>query len=76
MNDVDAGGDESWAHYWTAHNSEEPETKAAGYEIPYSAIKLGTFVDSSAFAFEVFHVHAFQRIHFLLARKQSALTRY
>ena len=60
--------------YLTADNFEESKIIAAGDEIPYSAIKIGIFTDSSAFAFEAFHVHDFEHIHFLLACKQSALS--
>ena len=56
------------AHYWTA---DESKTGDAGDELPYSAIKPGIFVDSSAFAFEAFYVHVFEHIHFFLARKQA-----
>ena len=56
------------AHYWTA---DESKTGDAGDELPYSAIKPGIFVDSSAFAFEAFYVHVFEHIHFFLARKHA-----
>ena len=59
--------------YLTADSFEESKIGAAGDELQYFAIKLDTLADSSAFAFEAFHVHAFEHIQYFRACKQSVL---